>query len=98
VFFEIMLPLARPGLAAAGIFVFLSHWNQFILPFILNSDPDSYVLAQGLAFLAIQQGYASDWSALFAGLTISIVPTLIVYALFQRKIQQGMTAGALSAR
>lgn len=98
VFFEIMLPLARPGLAAAGIFVFLSHWNQFILPFILNSDPDKYVLAQGLAFLAIEQGYASDWSALFAGLTISIVPTLIVYAIFQRKIQQGMTAGALSAR
>jgi N-acetylglucosamine transport system permease protein len=98
VFFQIMLPLARPGLAAAGIFVFLSHWNQFILPFILNSDPDRYVLAQGLAFLAIQQGYASDWSALFAGLTISIIPTLIVYTIFQRKIQQGMTAGALSAR
>jgi len=98
VFFEIMLPLAQPGLAAAGIFVFLSHWNQFILPFILNSNPDNYVLAQGLAFLAIQQGYASDWSALFAGLTISIVPTLIVYSVFQRRIQQGMTAGALSAR
>ena len=98
VFFEIMLPLAKPGLAAAGIFIFLSHWNQFILPFILNSSPDKYVLAQGLAFLAIQQGYASDWSALFAGLTISMIPTIVVYAFFQRRIQQGMTAGALSAR
>lgn len=98
VFFEIMLPLARPGIGVAGIFIFLSHWNQFILPFILNSNPESYVLAQGLAFLAIEQGYASDWSALFAGLTISIVPTLIVYAFFQRKIQSGLTAGALSAR
>jgi len=98
VFFEIMLPLAKPGLAAAGIFVFLSHWNQFILPFILNANPEKYVLAQGLAFLAIQQGYASDWSALFAGLTISMVPTILVYAVFQRKIQQGLTAGAMSAR
>lgn len=98
VFFEIMLPLARPGIGVAGIFIFLSHWNQFILPFILNSNPDSYVLAQGLAFLAIEQGYASDWSALFAGLTISIIPTLIVYAFFQRRIQSGLTAGALSAR
>ncbi|MGI8483408.1 MAG: carbohydrate ABC transporter permease [Thermomicrobiales bacterium] len=98
VFFEIMLPLARPGLAAAGIFVFLSHWNQFVLPFVLNANPDKYVLSQGLAFLAIQQGYAADWSALFAGLTISMVPTLIVYAFFQSKIQQGMTAGAMSAR
>ncbi len=98
VFFEIMLPLAKPGLSAAGIFIFLSHWNQFILPFILNSSPDKYVLAQGLAFLSIQQGYASDWSALFAGLTISMIPTIIVYAFFQRRIQQGLTAGALSAR
>jgi N-acetylglucosamine transport system permease protein len=98
VFFEIMLPLARPGIGVAGIFIFLSHWNQFILPFILNSDPEKYVLAQGLAFLAIEQGYASDWSALFAGLTISIIPTLIVYAFFQRRIQSGLTAGTLSAR
>lgn len=98
VFFEIMLPLAKPGLSAAGIFIFLSHWNQFILPFILNSSPDKYVLAQGLAFLSIQQGYASDWSALFAGLTISMIPTIVVYAFFQRRIQQGLTAGALSAR
>ncbi len=98
VFFEIMMPLARPGIGVAGIFIFLSHWNQFILPFILNSNPEKYVLAQGLAFLAIEQGYASDWSALFAGLTISIIPTLIVYAFFQRRIQSGLTAGALSAR
>jgi hypothetical protein len=55
----------------------------------------TYVLAQGLAFLAIQQGYQNDWSALFAGLTITTVPLLAVYVLFQGKLEKGLTAGAL---
>ena len=95
VFFNIMLPMAQPGLVAIGIFNVLGQWNQFILPLVLNPNPGRYVLSQGLAFLAIQQGYDSDWSALFAALTITMIPTLIVYILFQRRVQQGMTAGAL---
>ena len=95
VFFEIMLPMARPGLVAVGIFNFLGQWNQFILPLVLVPDPDRYVLSQGLAFLAVQRGYESDWSALFAGLTITMVPTLIAYIIFQNRVQQGLTVGAL---
>ncbi len=95
VFFNIMLPMAQPGLVAIGIFNVLGQWNQFILPLVLNPNPGRYVLSQGLAFLAIQQGYDSDWSALFAALTITMIPTLIVYILFQRRVQEGMTAGAL---
>lgn len=95
VFFNIMLPMARPGIIAIGIFNFLGQWNQFILPLVLNPDPNHYVLSQGLAFLAIQQGYQSDWSALFAGLTITTIPTLVVYILFQKRLESGLTAGAL---
>ncbi len=95
VFFDVMLPMAQPGLVAVGIFNFLGQWNQFILPLILMPNPDRYVLSQGLAFLAIQRGYESDWSALFAGLTITMLPTLIVYVFFQRRVQQGLTVGAL---
>jgi N-acetylglucosamine transport system permease protein len=95
VFFNIMLPLARPGLIAIGIFNVLGQWNQFILPLVLNPSPDNYVLSQGLAFLAIQQGYQSDYSALFAALTITMVPTLIIYILFQRRLESGLTTGAL---
>jgi N-acetylglucosamine transport system permease protein len=95
VFFNIMLPMAQPGLIAVGIFNFLGQWNQFILPLVLMPNPDRYVLSQGLAFLAIQRGYESDWSALFAGLTITMIPTLVVYVLFQRRVQQGLTVGAL---
>lgn len=94
-FFRVMLPMAQPGLVSVGIFNFLGQWNQFILPLVLNPDRDRYVLSQGLAFLAVQQGYQSDWSALFAGLTITMLPVLAVYVLFQRRLEAGLTAGAL---
>ncbi|GAA4435898.1 carbohydrate ABC transporter permease [Phytohabitans houttuyneae] len=95
VFFRIMLPMARPGLVSVGIFNFLGLWNQYLLPLVLNPDPDRYVLAQGLAFLAVSQGYRSDWSGLFAGLVIAILPVLVAYILFQRQIRDGLTAGAV---
>jgi N-acetylglucosamine transport system permease protein len=95
VFFRVMLPMARPGLVSVGIFNFLGLWNQYLLPLVLNPDPDRYVLAQGLASLAVSQGYRSDWSGLFAGLVIAILPVLVAYVLFQRQIRAGLTAGAL---
>lgn len=95
VFFQVMLPLAKPGLVAMGIFNFIGHWNQFLLPLILMPNPDRYVLSQGLNFLAVQQGYQNDYSALFAAMTITMIPTLVVYILFQRRLESGLTAGAL---
>ena len=95
VFFRVMLPMARPGIVSIGIFNVLGQWNQFILPLVLNPSEDHYVLSQGLAFLAINQGYKNDWSALFAGLSIAMVPVLVVYILFQRRLEQGLTAGAV---
>lgn len=95
VFFQIMLPLAKSGLIAMGIFNFLGQWNQFLLPLVLLPDEDKYLLSQGLYFLAVQQGYQNDYGALFAAMVITMLPTLVVYALFQRKLESGLTAGAL---
>ncbi|MET7358007.1 carbohydrate ABC transporter permease [Streptomyces sp. NPDC005562] len=95
-FFQIMLPMAKPGLVSIGIFNFLGQWNQYLLPLLLNNeDEQSYVLPQGLASLAVSQGYRGDWGALFAGLTIAMLPVLVVYAVFQRQVQAGLTAGAI---
>ncbi len=94
-FFSIMLPMAGPGMASVAIFNFLGLWNQYLIPLVLNSDPDRYVLAQGLAALSVSQGYRSDWSGLFAGLTIAMLPVLVAYVAFQRHIRAGMTAGAV---
>lgn len=94
-FFQIMLPMAKPGLIAMGIFNFIGQWNQFLLPLVLMQSESRYMLSQGLNFMAIQQGYRSDYSALFAAMTITMVPTLVVYVLFQRRLESGLTAGAL---
>ena len=87
--------LVHTSLVAVGIFNFLGLWNQYLLPLVLNPDPDRYVLAQGLAALSVSQGYRSDWSGLFAGLTIAMLPVLVAYVAFQRHIRSGMTAGAV---
>ncbi|MCP9943843.1 carbohydrate ABC transporter permease [Streptomyces somaliensis] len=94
-FFQIMLPMAKPGLVSVGIFNFLGQWNQYLLPMVLNQQEDKYVLTQGLAMIALQQGYRGDWGALMAGMTIAMLPVLVVYAVFQRQVQAGLTAGAL---
>jgi N-acetylglucosamine transport system permease protein len=95
VFFLIMLPLAQPGLVSIGIFNFLGMWNQYILPLVLISDPARYLLTQGLAYMLYQQFYGSDWSGLFAALTIVMIPTVLAYVIFQGQIQKGITVGAL---
>lgn len=96
-FTRVMLPLARPGLISVGIFQFMSMWNSYILPLIMLSDKDKYVLGLGIARLSVDQGYAGDWSALFAGIVIAMLPVLVVYIVFQRRIQAGMIAGAVKS-
>lgn len=94
-FFQVMLPMAKPGLISVGVFNFLGQWNQYMLPTVLNTDPEKHVLSQGLVKLAVSQGYKGDWSGLFAGLVMAMLPVLAAYIVFQRQVVQGLTAGAL---
>jgi N-acetylglucosamine transport system permease protein len=94
-FFQVMLPMAKPGMISIGIFNFLGQWNQYLLPVVIINDQEKMVLPQGLAALAASQGYKGDWSGLFAGLVIAMLPVLVVYVVFQRQVQAGLTAGAL---
>jgi N-acetylglucosamine transport system permease protein len=92
-FFSIMLPMARPGMATVAIFNFLGLWNQFLLPVALNTDQSRYVLTQGMASFASQAGYAVDFGALFAAVVITVVPVLIVYLIFQRRLEGSVSQG-----
>jgi N-acetylglucosamine transport system permease protein len=92
-FFQIMLPMARPGMAAVAIFNFLGLWNQFLLPVALNTDLRRHVLTQGMAEFASQAGYAVDFGALFAAVVITVVPVLIVYVIFQRRLEGSVSRG-----
>ncbi|MEJ5943734.1 carbohydrate ABC transporter permease [Pseudokineococcus basanitobsidens] len=94
-FFQVMLPMARPGLSAVAILNFVGLWNQFLLPVVLNTDQDDYVLTQGMASFASQAGYSVDFGALFAGAVTTIVPVLVVYLVFQRRLQGSVVAGSI---
>lgn len=93
VFFRVMLPMAKPGLLSIGIFNVLGQWNQFVLPQFLS--PEKPVLAQGIASLLAQQRYEGDWGAMFAALTIAMLPVVVVYLVLYRQIQAGLTGGTL---
>ncbi|XVV15453.1 carbohydrate ABC transporter permease [Actinoplanes sp. CA-131856] len=97
-FFRVMLPMARPGLVSVGIFNFLFQWNQYVLPIVLMQGEGAerkWVLAQGLTALAVNEGYRGDFSGLFAGMTIAMLPVIAGYLLFHRQVQSGLAAGQL---
>ncbi|MEU0569849.1 carbohydrate ABC transporter permease [Nonomuraea sp. NPDC005983] len=94
-FFQIMVPMAKPGLISITIFNVLGQWNQYLLPLVLLSSEDKWVITQGVASISTIAGYEADWPALFAALSMTILPVLVVYIIFQRQIQSGLGAGAL---
>jgi len=93
VFFRVMLPMAKPGLLSIGIFNVLGQFNQFVLPAFLS--PEKPVLAQGIATLLASQRYEGEWGALFAALSIAMVPVVVVYLIFYRQVQAGLSSGTL---
>jgi N-acetylglucosamine transport system permease protein len=94
-FFQIMLPMARPGLATVAIMNFLGLWNQFLLPVALNTNQQNYVLSQGLASFASSAGYDVNFGALFAAVVITVAPVLVVYVIFQRQLQGSVSQGTM---
>ncbi len=93
IFWRIVLPLARPGLATVVIFQFLQTWNEFIYANTVLQNTDELPL-QPVLFGLVGQ-YQTDWPTLCAGLTMSIVPVILVYVWMQRHFVAGMTLGAV---
>jgi len=94
-FFQVMLPMARPGMVSVAIFNFLGLWNQFLLPIALNTDQDNYVLSQGMSRFASQAGYSVDFGSLFAAVMITVVPVLVMYIIFQRQLRGSVAQGTI---
>ena len=97
-FFQVMVPMARSGLVSITIFNIVGQWNQYLLPVAIMQGQGAdrkWVLTQGIANISVSAGYQANWAALFAALTLAILPMIVVYAVFQRQIQSGLTSGAL---
>ena len=93
ILFRVVMPLARPVLTVLAIYVFLSQWNSFLFPFLFTNDETHRTLPVGLAFYLGKQSI--DWGHLMAGASISALPILGLFMLFQKRIIEGLTAGAL---
>ncbi len=95
VIFRIVLPLAAPGLAAAATLAFVNSWNEFLFAYVLINDDTKRVLAVGLTSYIDQ--FTTDYAGLFAMATLTTLPVVIVFMLFQRYLVGGLAAGAVKA-
>ncbi|MBF2067904.1 MAG: carbohydrate ABC transporter permease [Calothrix sp. C42_A2020_038] len=89
IFREIVLPLAKPALAAQTIFVFMGSWNNFLLPVVILFNPEMFTLPLGLNTFKGQ--YISYWNYIMAASMIFTLPALCIYAFFNRYFIQGVT-------
>jgi ABC-type glycerol-3-phosphate transport system permease component len=93
IFWRIMTPLARPGIATIVIFQFRDTWNEFIFAATLIHTPELRPLQP--AIFALVGRYSTNWPALAAGLIVSAVPIVLIYVFMQKQFVSGLTTGAI---
>jgi multiple sugar transport system permease protein len=94
IFHRVMMPMAVPGMATLAIFAFVAAWNNFFNAFILISSIDKYTLPMLVQTLR-GDVYRTEYGAIYLGLAITVVPIIVMYALFSRYIISGIAMGAL---
>ena len=93
IFWQIILPLTKPALAASAIFAFLGQWNSFLAPLIFLNSPDLFTVP--LLLNAFRGLYTTSWPLVMAASVISVIPVLIVYSVFQKYFIQGIALSGL---
>jgi len=90
---QIMFPLCRPLVGTLALLFFIWTWNEFLLPLVVNVNPDYHTLPVGLLYF--QQRWSSNLPLMAAGATIIFIPLVIAFLIFQKQLVQGLTEGAL---
>ena len=88
IFLQVMLPLVKPGLVSLGVLTLRFAWNNLMWPMIVNTSPEKMTLAAGLSYL--QGQYLTDYPSIMAGALLSIIPLIIIYAIFQKQFIEGI--------
>ena len=88
VYWNIILPLSRPILAALAVFFFLANWNSFLWPLTITSDPNLRVVQVGIA--SFQQQYSGAQQYIMAASTVVALPTMLVFFIFQRQLVESI--------
>ena len=95
IFFKIILPLIQPALITAAIFSFYWTWEEFMGPLIYLSDPKMYTLSLALRGFA-DPGTGTDWGAIFAMSSLSLVPVFAIFIFFQKYLVRGISTTGLT--
>ena len=93
VYQTILLPMLKPGIATVAVFTTLTAWNEFLLALVYIQNDDLKTIPTGL--LTFSTRYSTNYQLLFAALTIVTIPMIIVYIIFNRKVIEGLTEGAV---
>lgn len=92
IFWKIVVPLAKPGIAVMGIFTFMGFWNSFFWPLVVTQTREMRTLTVGLTMVRYAQ---FDYGTLMAGSVVAAVPMFIVFLAFQKYFLRGLTIGAV---
>lgn len=92
-YFLIILPQVRSGIATVAIFTYLSSWNELMFAVTFINNQEFQTLTVGM--MSMVGTYITQWGVVGAGLMIATIPTLIIYLLFSRQVQESMIAGAI---
>lgn len=91
---KIILPVARPGIVAAGIFCFLVSWNEFVFALILTGSPKAQTIPVIIAGFLVQLRFY-DYGPMFAASVLAVIPPVVIALAFQRYLVRGMLSGSL---
>jgi multiple sugar transport system permease protein len=92
---RIIMPLAAPALATTGILVFIFCWNEFLLALTFMTRDTAKTVTAGVASLSGTTIYELPWGPISAAVVVSTIPLILLVIIFQRRIIQGLTAGAV---
>lgn len=90
---RVAIPLARPAIAALGVFAFLTAWNQYLWPLLVTEDEEYRTVQIGLK--ALGAASIDQINVTFAGVVITVIPLAILLLVFQKQLVRGLTAGAV---
>ena len=93
-FTRVMLPVALPGIFTAAIFNFVDIWNEFFLVLLLIRDSELRTLPLGIYSMKASMTYTADWSALFAGIVIVILPSTVAFIFLSDRMMKGLSLAA----
>ena len=93
IFFQVMMPVAKGGLTSAGVLSFLYCWNEFTFALILTSSQRVRTIPLSFSYFVSQ--FSKNYTAMFAAITIAVLPSIIVFAIFQEQVVNSLVAGAM---